>query len=340
MVDSNIGSNEDKSLKIPGPGGGEVNNANILEQDDSDPTLMSFEDLDTLINERDPTFGDLMSNIAENVKSDGLDIETLNYDELLDEGLGAWANPNGWRAKLLLIFPKILKTLKFIVKTKSRIKKDIAISKLLLIRVKEIWWPNLLQHLKLSAFKFLKNLKYLGQNFVKLPIKTKLIFSVLTIGIVVVALLSYRVATKGVLPPPRELFITSMEAWADKVYLYNIDDEPMEGLFESSRTVQNVVYLQKLMANIRSSKNSSENPMVALELFLDGTTPEVVIEIKGREHEIRDRFLRVIEGISYKQIASSEGKRLLCDVLKKEANLFLTTGKIRKVLIKTIVIKP
>jgi flagellar basal body-associated protein FliL len=39
-------------------------------------------------------------------------------------------------------------------------------------------------------------------------------------------------------------------------------------------------------------------------------------------------------------VDTPEGKAALCDRLKKEVNHLLTTGKIKKVWIKTLIIKP
>lgn len=80
--------------------------------------------------------------------------------------------------------------------------------------------------------------------------------------------------------------------------------------------------------------------MGAYEFYLEGMVPEVVIEIKDREVEIRDLMQRVLEEFNFDQAESAEGKLLINEKLKKEVNAKLTTGKLKQVWIKTAIVKP
>ena len=80
--------------------------------------------------------------------------------------------------------------------------------------------------------------------------------------------------------------------------------------------------------------------MAAFEFFLQGVSPEVVVELKDREVEFKDAIARTAEDFDFDVLDTIQGKKLLCDRIKKEVNLRLTTGKVRQVLIKTVIIKP
>lgn len=80
--------------------------------------------------------------------------------------------------------------------------------------------------------------------------------------------------------------------------------------------------------------------MAAVEFFLEGLSPEAIIEVKDRETEIRDLFQRTMEDMTYGELASAEGKQQLTEKLRLALNAYLTKGKIRRVFIKEIVVKP
>jgi flagellar basal body-associated protein FliL len=95
-----------------------------------------------------------------------------------------------------------------------------------------------------------------------------------------------------------------------------------------------------MVVNIQPSESSGPNPMAAYEFSLEGNSTEVLIEIKDREVELRDLMYRTIEDFTFEQADSPEGKELLTEKLRKEVNMVLTQGKIRKVWIKTAIVKP
>jgi flagellar basal body-associated protein FliL len=80
--------------------------------------------------------------------------------------------------------------------------------------------------------------------------------------------------------------------------------------------------------------------MGAFEFYLEGEDSEVIVEVKDREVEIRDRMQRTLEEFTFDQAADADGKKMIVDKLKKEINQSLSTGKIRKIWFKTVVIKP
>jgi flagellar basal body-associated protein FliL len=85
---------------------------------------------------------------------------------------------------------------------------------------------------------------------------------------------------------------------------------------------------------------SGETPMAAFEFFVEGLSSEVLVEMKDREGEMRDLFQRQIEEFSFEQLDTTEGKKLLLERLKKAVNNSLSQGRIRRIFIKNVVLKP
>lgn len=175
--------------------------------------------------------------------------------------------------------------------------------------------------------------------FKSFSLMKKLAFVGLLIATGASAVLFNKMANNKLFPSDNELFVPSLEEWAQAKYQYTPEDQ-MESFYDSTRTSQSIIEMKKFIVNLRRSNTSGPNPMGAFEFYVEGTVSESVVEIKDRESEMRDLFLRTIEDMSYDQVASGEGKRLLCDRLRKELNKVLTKGKVRRVFIKTAIIKP
>ncbi len=137
-----------------------------------------------------------------------------------------------------------------------------------------------------------------------------------------------------------QLFINS---YADLGSIEVKDFDPkvsFDYFLENSVFSKNSISLKKMITNIRPSENSTDNPMVVLEMAVESLSAEVVIEIKDREAEFTDLVLRVIEEFDYDELESSSGKEKLSTAVLTEINKSLTTGKARKILLKNFIIKP
>jgi flagellar basal body-associated protein FliL len=149
----------------------------------------------------------------------------------------------------------------------------------------------------------------------------------------------HRSMTHGVIQTKTELFIPSMERLATEVFEYDPETET-EPFYDNLRASSNIFLLPKMVVNLRKSAHSGSNPMGAFEFFLEAMAAEVSIELKDREVEMRDLVQRVVEEFTFDQVDSTDGKRAICEKLKKEINAQLTTGKLKKVWIKTVILKP
>lgn len=137
---------------------------------------------------------------------------------------------------------------------------------------------------------------------------------------------------------PDSLFLTSYAEWGMDVNSYNPMTES-ESFFDNSRLLKNIVVIKKMVANIKPSEDSGKNPMLALELNIEGMTSEVVVEIKDREAEFKDLILRTVEDHTYDEINDTVGKQNLSEQILNVLNANLTRGQIRKVLYKSFILK-
>lgn len=293
--------------------------------------LLSLESLDELIASEDPDFASSLSGIGpdENIEiyNEGLQLEYTLADET-----NLWKGAKGFRKRLATVFP-FLPVLAF----KSKIKR----TELRLRWIK--WRGQAVQNVKTAAPRFLAWSKQQVQSGLQIFGSFSKIKKFAFVGLIALTFVSgfvvYKVATEGILPHPKELFISSLSEWSRHQYKYDPKTE-LESFYDSPRTAQNILLMKKMVANLRRSAQSGENPMGAFEFFVEGAATEVIVEIKDRESEMKDLFLRTIEEMTFDSVSSGEGKRYLCESLRKELNKVLTKGYVRRIFIKTAIVKP
>ncbi|MEZ0390795.1 MAG: flagellar basal body-associated protein FliL [Pseudobdellovibrionaceae bacterium] len=301
------------------------------------------EDLDQVLSEEDPEFLKTVKEISQDKNLSLSQIVITDEDQILNEEKSAWENGGRLKKAIYRFFPFMPKLSLILKKWKfalfSFLRAEWVRSKNFLYFLATDGKQKSLQAVKkvlnaISDFlsNSMRNFKYLGW---------KLKVAVLMILIVAVGtgLFIYKSVTHGVLPQKDELFMPTLERVASEVKEYDPASET-EPFYENLRAPSNILQLPKVVVNLRKSSQSGTNPMGAFEFFVEGMAPEVVIEIKDREVEIRDRVQRVLEEFSFDILDKAEGKKLVCEKLKKEINLLLTTGKVKKVWIKTVILKP
>lgn len=96
----------------------------------------------------------------------------------------------------------------------------------------------------------------------------------------------------------------------------------------------------KMVTQLRPSSLSSKKPMIAFELILEGTSREVSIEIKDRENSMKDTIQRTVESMAYDDFVTVGGKQKFKILAKTELNKLLTTGSVKAVYFKTLILKP
>lgn len=297
---------------------------NSTDQESSSPQVSDLPDendlaaLDLAISEHDPEFSSEMSSIGPDLQPENLDLFDLNTEaEQLEE------------KKIPKFFDRIRRSIKR--------QFQIFLTRLILVFKQTI--PDLAK----SAFELLKagiNLLKAGlKSFAKLSGLQKLAFTFCLLVIAVTASLVYKFSTGGILNDRVQLFTTDLEQLSEKA-VFIAEDENYESFYDSSRVSQNVMNLRKMTVNLRASRNSGSQPMAAIEFFVEGYAPEVVIEVKDREAEIQDLFQRLIEEMTYDEIDQTSGKINLQERLRDRVNQILTQGNVKRVFFKNIILKP
>lgn len=136
-----------------------------------------------------------------------------------------------------------------------------------------------------------------------------------------------------------KLFFTSFADLGGEVIEFN-PLQDVEDFYDNIHFAKNLVTISQMRANLRNSVNSGPNPMLALEITVEGLSADAIIEIKDREAEFKDMLLRLTEEKTYDELVESEGKRIICDQYRDLINTNLTNGQIRKVHLKSFIIKP
>jgi flagellar basal body-associated protein FliL len=134
------------------------------------------------------------------------------------------------------------------------------------------------------------------------------------------------------------LFLTSFAEWGVPVEDYNPLSE-VQLFFDNPRLSKNILELKKMVVNLKPSTGSTENPMLAFEVRVEGLSKEVMVELKDREAEFVDRMLRVTEDFSYDELADATGKQKLAEKIIDVINTNLTKGQVRKVMFSTFFLK-
>lgn len=301
--------------------------------------ILSLDNLDSIIADEDPEFASGLQEITPqnigNLDSDSdLEIEyTLDYEKR------HWIGMPGLRGKLVKFFP-FLPFLSYKIKMKrTSMRLTWTRWKEQLIHGLRNLGPSILKWLKAQLDTMKSGMGTGLATFKNFSLVKKLAFVGLLILTVGAGFVFYKIGTNKLLPAEQDLFLPSLDEWAQAKYQYGPEDQK-ESFYDSTRTAQNIMELQKMIVNIRRSTSSGPNPMAAMEFYVEGTVAEVVVEIKDRESEVQDLFQRTIEDTNYDQLSSGEGKQMLCDRLRKNINKILTKGKVRRVFIKNAVIKP
>lgn len=304
---------------------------------------MSDDDLNSAIAEVDPDFFKLLDEIYNDTSLSISQVIIAEGLQVLRDEKAAWAASRGFQKVIYRVFPlapymsfgfkKIrLMILDFLRAVWVRIKN---FAYFLRTNGREKVFGKAKIFFQTQAEKISES----QRNFRYLNWKLKTAFFGILLLMVGTSFFIYRSLTHGVIFEDAGPFLPSLESVASQVYQYDpkIDLEPF---YENLRVSINIIQMPKMVVNLKKSIHSGDNPMGAFEFYLEGLVPEVTVEIKEREVEIRDLMQRVIEDFSFDQVESPEGKKLLADKLKKEINLRMTTGKLKRIWIKTVIVKP
>lgn len=296
---------------------------------------LSLEQLESMILSEDPAFAEDLK-LVKAIPSDGtIDLDVVDTGQVLPNDENPWRDAIGIRKFIVMILPFLPKLWDFQHNFFSNMFLYRTRIQLFLVGL----GPRMLNGIKSGAKASVTISKQKVTTFKGLSWPLKLVAISLILAGAMTTVFVYRSMTHGVLPGDEEFLIASLEEWSTQAYKYDPETE-MDSFYDSPRTIQNIMSLPKTIVNLRPSAGSGPNPMVAVEFFLEGLSPEAIVEVKDRETEIRDLFQRTLEELSYGELDSSEGKQQLTEKLRQVLNSNLTKGKIRRVFIKELVLKP
>ena len=189
-----------------------------------------------------------------------------------------------------------------------------------------------------------------ANKVVKAPVVVKTVAFVVKMGVLgwlkiltIFSLIFFSYGIYKTVPYWKKLFklpyITTFEDVAD----YQIPFNPNDKVITYNNDLlapQHVVLITKVVVNIRASARSTANPMAAFDLYIRTDNQEAAVEIKDREKQLQDHIQRLCEDFNYDSIMTEEGKNIWKLKIKRELNLVLTTGRVKEVLFKTLIIKP
>jgi flagellar basal body-associated protein FliL len=286
---------------------------------EADKALMSIEDLDQVLANEEPDFKSQIEEMSGEGASQDLNIELIDLDQLLAE-----QEARSFKFRIRRLNRKIRNFLTGLRTTAWHFLKD-----------------ELPALLKAGVGQTKKGLGIMSEGLRQFgfkPMRFKLmVFGFIGICGLAAVGITY-LAMKG-LPEEENLFIQSLAEISQNSWEYDPKAE-QEPLYDSVRAAQNIFEVPRLVVNLRPSINSGRNPMAAGALYVEGNSPDVVLELKDRETEFRDVFMRTIEEFSYDELDTMQGKQKLLERLAREANRLATKGRIRKVFFKTFIMKP
>jgi flagellar basal body-associated protein FliL len=137
----------------------------------------------------------------------------------------------------------------------------------------------------------------------------------------------------------QNLFLNSFAELGSDLKEYNPNTE-IEAFYDNPQFPKNLVTISSMHVNVKPSENSGNNPMLAFEVMVEGLSTDAIVEIKDREAEFKDMLLRLTEEKTYDELSEAEGKKSLCEQFRDLLNSSLTRGQVRRVHLKSFIIKP
>ncbi len=302
---------------------------------------MTLEDLDAFLELEDPELSKKLGEIGNDKSLKAADIVFTLKDIEKSAEKDWWDKQKG----LLKIFNKIPKIylLSLGIKKIFQFIRDRMIG--LSIRAKNFTYflatdgrKNIQASILNGVHAVTGKISAVSKFFKKLSLKLKLAFLMLIVGTFGVGFAVYTLVTKDLIHTHDDLFLLRLSQVADSSITY--EDSTLESFYENLRASQNLFLIPKVMVNLRRVTGGNSNPMAAFEFVFETVAPEVVLELKDREYEIREQVFRTVEKFSYNDIADVSGKKMMCDTIQREVDKVLLTGKLKKVNLKTFVLKP
>lgn len=311
---------ESKKKKLP------QNTEALLDELDADSTAEGGVDdnADDLLAEVDPNLAATLKDLSNDFTNINEEIASLDLDgeSSVDESIP-------YKEKIKLRFKKIQKYF-----------KDRVASLAYSFKYFFIWFFTDGFKKPFYIFKLLFGWsKLFFSKFSKWSFKKRIGFIITFSGSCFVIFGYFYVVNSRLLYKESYKFFGSIAEVASYSFIYNSESEA-EAFYASPRVKTYSFQLRPIVINMKRNPGSKRNPMGFFEFVLDGSSGDVLVEVKTRETEILDIVQRVVEAMKYEELDSQEGKLMLKEALRKELNKILIEGSLRKVQIQSIIIKP
>jgi flagellar basal body-associated protein FliL len=309
-----------------------------------DETL-DLEGIDKILEEEDPEFAKALGDISKDKSLSIVEISLTDQESALAEEKERWANSQGIRKLIYKLFPLAPRFSLLFKKLKFRL---FALARSLFIRLKNFGYflategkKKALEKVKAGGKAAKDSIGSGVKSFSRFSLKLKFFLLAIIMFAGGAGFILFKALTGHLVPEPKDLFLVSIEEVADKVETFDPSKfEDVEPFYDNLRAAANLILLPKMVVNLKPTPGVHPNPMAAFEFFVEGMAPEVIVTIKMNESFLRDFIQRILETYTFPELDGDEGKRALCERIRSELNRQIEGAAVKRVYIKTAVLKP
>lgn len=310
----------------------------MAEEPNSD--TFSLEDLDKILEEEDPGFSESLEQIKAESVEDTSSIDGLSVDSDEEGDADTSAEEEETELTPLQKLRKKLAVPAQRAKDFLHARVRTARNRLVLFKTQATEYikhelPERWKWLKAQAKAWSKNTKAKAKELWAKPLSERLAY--LGMGTCLVGALTFLAMTfKGHwLPQWEDPILESYESVGEKLGEYNSENNIP--LFEAFPEVEFPVRIKEVKVNLRRDANSGGLPMGIFEFYLGVDSRDTAIELRDREKEIIDLVQRTLEGFTYHEVMSYQGKIRMKARIRDNVNKVLNQGQVNRVYINRMV---
>lgn len=312
-----------------------------------DEKELTLEELDKVFDAESPAFLKELGEVAQEVKktADGHEISDEPQDSKQSEAELAEAEKSVDASPAIQNLKEKLEALKAKLKPDELIEKLRKEREALPERIAKLgptFWQLFKKFLYITKEKILDFLELIKKGLLWFAALSRpqlfMVFLILTL-VGTIYMFSRMMIHGTFMPKVRPYILPDVKDEADSIYEIKKEDG-WSKFSDPMNAPEFTVAINRIVVNIKPSQNSGPNPMTIVELIILTSNQEAAIEIKKRMSEVRDMVSRIVEEITYDDLARPEGKEKLKMFIRKDLNQIINSGRVAKVLYKSVVIKP
>tara|TARA_B100000749_G_scaffold28537_1_gene20060 strand:- start:54537 stop:55562 length:1026 start_codon:yes stop_codon:yes gene_type:complete len=338
---------EDKEKQDDGPSGeAEESKAPNQESEEEDSDEISLDDIDALLNEVAPDFEDELKAIEDSASDmEGADLEDsvpeevqLTFEEKFPKIYRIIAPILGVLSKFKLVNRVVGAFWRRVFSITQRLYFFVKDGLLKFFHLVKTYIPIWINFIVSNSKDFFSYLSSQVKNFLKLPLKVKIMAFISVVLFAVTALFAYKTGQGIWLPILKDKPLVSFYGQAQYQGSINPKGElvPYHTAFPQP---EYTLLLKHMVISLKRDRFDS-TPMAAFEFFLNLDSEDTAVEVKDREPQMLDAIQRVVENYTYNELNSYDGLKAMKKSIVKELNTMLNYGIVRDIYIKTKVLKP